>query len=277
MSGSVPPVRPGAVWSRLAGSASFETPQWLRNKYGTHVVVNVDWKPGDESAVANEVLVENTGTATVGEGSSAAGTSTPSAQSAAQTSTPDLDRSAPSTKDLNTRRLGTKAPRPSWCFKNERVGSEAATSRQRSERQAQCTEHQRCGGSEDLKDPKALQDLYRQAVASGIACSSEAGELNFFALANRARTRGTRPGALFISNLKKRRTHFITIEDEEVGRRMLTELRDGPRERQSAAKKPERRLSEEERIVEVCLQQAKRVAWGLEGVRSCTACEGLEP
>ncbi|MFT5291497.1 MAG: hypothetical protein ACI82F_003579 [Planctomycetota bacterium] len=64
--------------------------------------------------------------------------------------------------------------------------------------------------------------------------------------------------------VKNNRTAFITTADEEVGRRMLNELRDGPQKLRSTGKRPERRLSEEERIVEVCLQQAKRMR-GLEG------------
>ena len=232
--------------------------KWLRNKYGTHVVVNVDWKPGDESPVANEVLVENTGTAPVGEGSSAGGSSTPQVKNAGGSSTPDLDRSASSTRNLNTRRLEAEAPDPAGVSRTKGLDQkrQGAAKHQDPKHGAP---NIRDVTVQNLKDPKALQELYRQAVAIGIACSSGVGELNFFALANRALTRGHRPGALFISNLKKSRTHFITIADEEAGRRMLLELREGPSVRSSVyATTPQRRLSEEEEFVELCIRGAKR-------------------
>lgn len=240
-----------------------ETPQWLRNRYGTHVVVNVDWAGQEVANSSVTPAAKPTDTGTMGEGSGAAGSSTPRAQNAAGSSTPWLDRSSPSSKDSNTRKLGTTAPGPAGVSKTNGLDQKARRASKARKTQVRAP-NIRDVRPEDLASPEALQTLYAQAIEAGLACSSGAGELDFFAMANRARTRGTRPGALFVSNLKNLRSHFITIADEEAGQRMIRELRDGPESPRQTPKKQERQLSEDERIVEVCLQQAKRYR-GLEG------------
>lgn len=112
----------------------------------------------------------------------------------------------------------------------------------------------------DLDDNERLLELYRQAIAAGRAGKGEAGKLEFFSLAERARAQGKRPGALFTWLLTNRRTDFITQADEEGAARRLRELRDGPCLRENAdpaytvRRVQPRELTEEERFIAACLK-----------------------
>lgn len=52
-------------------------------------------------------------------------------------------------------------------------------------------------------------------VGVGLAEDCEAGQVAFFCLAERARSRGKRPGALFTWVLREKKLEFITQVDEE--------------------------------------------------------------
>ena len=209
------------------------THQNLRNLYGTHVIVNVDWSPneqrdhgshdvhGDHASEAGAEVVDNS---SVGEGRGSAGSATPQAEIRAGFATP-RNRKALPTGDSKTRRLRADAPSPSGVCTASRRRKAGTPKRTRT---PSSTPNIRDVQPEHLKDPEALQELRTQALALGFAFHGSAGELDFFALANRALTRGQRPGALFFDLISKRRTAFITIADEEAARRQLRELRDGP-------------------------------------------------
>jgi hypothetical protein len=118
---------------------------------------------------------------------------------------------------------------------------------------------------EDLLSDAGLQELYRQACAQGLAENGEAGLADFFALANRAVTRGHRPGALFMWLLKGRRLDFITQADEEAAWRRVRALRDGTRGEARSGfggggeRSRPRQLTPEEQTVETVILTAKRL------------------
>ena len=241
-----------------------DSAHWLERKYGAHAAINIHWTPandaaGEPSTDAPTDLPTETVDNSAGQAAEAAGGSAPQTLDSEGQSAPLwLDKKTPPRRDLNTRKLGTTAPGPSGASsaKGFDQKSQAPAKGEDPKPRVPTIRDVRPG---DLKDPEALQELYRQAVAARLACSSRAGELDFFALAHRALTRGHRPGALFISNLKQSRTHFITTADEEAGRAMLNALRDGPVIRSSVyAKTPKRELSDEHAFVELCIRGAKR-------------------
>lgn len=238
-----------------------ETPQWALNRWGVHDVVNVDWSPSEGQLAEVPEPVDNSAPEGV---SASGGSATPPAPSSAGSASPCLNRSALPSGDLKTRKPGAPAPGPA----GDCIPSTAESgSREKMQRPARPTgkPNIRDIRPEDLKDPEALRELRAQAVGLGFAFAGEGGELDFFALAHRALTRGQRPGALFFDLISKHRTAFITIADEEAARTQLRELRDGPAadtrrggegERPAAPRRPE--LTEEERIVEACIQVAKQ-------------------
>lgn len=240
-----------------------DTPQWLLNRYGMHIAVNVDWAPG-QTAAANDA-VDNSHVASVGEGGAEAESDTPSVQNSGQSSTPCLNRSPLSTRDLNTRRLGAAAPDPSGVSRKER-GQKQAAKRNRQSDRSTTKPSIRDIRPEHLGDPKALLELRRQAIALGFAFKGASGELDFLALANRARTRGSNPSALFFDLISNHRTAFITITDEEMARTQLRELREGSTKRSynhdwgggPFAVASSRQLTEEEHVVETCIRVAKQ-------------------
>lgn len=75
----------------------------------------------------------------------------------------------------------------------------------------------------DLADTGRLLELHRQAVVLGVASPSEAGRLEFLALAERARTHGHRAGALMFYLLRERKVGYITQQDEDQASRRLKE------------------------------------------------------
>lgn len=82
--------------------------------------------------------------------------------------------------------------------------------------------------SEDLADVGRLLELHKQAVKLGIAKAGEGGRLEFLAMAERARARGNKAGALFFWLLRERKSLFITQSDEDEANRRLKEHLYGP-------------------------------------------------
>jgi len=208
------------------------THQNLRNLYGTHVHVNVDWSPA-----ANDV--DNP---SVGEGRGSGGSATPQPEITAESATP-RNRSALPTEDLNTRRLRADAPGPSGVC-TSKGGGKTAKPNLRDIQPA------------DLADTDRLLELRRQAIKLGLGFEGEIGERDFLALANRARTRGHRPAALFFDLISKKRTAFITMADEDEGRRRQKEHHYGAEIfRREQAPKPcvqQPSFTDDERIVLAC-------------------------
>lgn len=114
--------------------------------------------------------------------------------------------------------------------------------------------------SRDLRDTSTLLKLHEQAASLGIACGSEAGRLEFVAMAERARRRGRRPGALFFWLLRERKGEFITQVEEDEAARRLREHREGPAERQEASNhdRPETEPHEDVTTVRICVYVARQ-------------------
>jgi len=120
----------------------------------------------------------------------------------------------------------------------------------------------------DLASTERLLELHRQAAALGLISASEAGRLDFLALAERARTRGNRAGALLYWLVSRKKTAFITLHDEDEASRRLREHLSGPRMRKPPASdwgsggverardRPE--LTEEQKFVVLCVRVAKQ-------------------
>lgn len=119
--------------------------------------------------------------------------------------------------------------------------------------------------SGDLSDATRLLELHRQACALRLASSSEAGRLAFMALAQRARSRGSKPGAMLAWLLRERKHAFITLSDEDQAGRMLREhlhgdqTQDPDRQRWGGTVRPvvPNEFSEQERTVAACLRVSK--------------------
>lgn len=82
----------------------------------------------------------------------------------------------------------------------------------------------------DLIDPRRTLELHRQAALAGLVGSSEADRLNVLALAAHARKHAKRnaPG-LFAAGLRQARWHYLSLGDEDYGRRVLGDLRNESR------------------------------------------------
>ncbi|MEE9391178.1 MAG: hypothetical protein V3W41_01600 [Planctomycetota bacterium] len=233
-----------------------ETPQWALNKWGSHDVINVDWAPAKPDAAANDA-VENSDPDAVGEGRGSGQSHTPPAKNSGQSHTPSKQIS-PSTKELKTRRLRANALNRSGVCTKE--GRPEGPRRRTSHRKGSTRPNIRDVTAEDLKSPEALLELWPQALELGFTFEGESGKLDFLALANRARSNGSNPPALFFNLISKHRRAFITIADEETARTQLRELRDGPTTRSrdgGGSFRPERQnampdYTEDETIVLRC-------------------------
>jgi hypothetical protein len=74
----------------------------------------------------------------------------------------------------------------------------------------------------DLRDPRRLDELRRQAVSVGLVNHSECDRLRFFAAAEHAKIIGTRnPCGLFAALVRRKLWHYATQDDENSARRRL--------------------------------------------------------
>ena len=125
----------------------------------------------------------------------------------------------------------------------------------------------------DLSDTERLLKLHDQACGLGLASSSEAGRLEFLSLAQRARSRGRKPGAMFAWLLREQKYGFITQSDEDQASRMLREHLTGPQQRavhrerwagntaagrRGRAQPEPAEFTDEERFVLACIRVAKQ-------------------
>ena len=268
--------------------------QMMANLYGVHDVVNVHWKPGQETGA--EILgdegqelsaaADDTGGAegtldpsteaptalptdsvdnpTVGEGRgglASGGSASPTRHLSAGSASP-RNKKSPSTKGLNTRKLGVGTPDPALVGSREKKIRGAALKGVPSLRDV------RAG---DLLDTDRLFELYRQAQEAGLAKGGGAGRHDFLALAHRAAMRGKNPGALLMWLLRNQKTDFITLSDESAAAERVRDHFDGPVVRSSEAERragqfgsgsgdgpgDRRGLTEDEEMVERCLRAAK--------------------
>ncbi len=213
------------------------TRQWELNRFGLHDRINVDWTPS--------VARSDQGESATPEAEIPGGSASLLNRSASLTRTPK-----------NTRRLRARAPDP--------AGVSTKTGKGKRRRRTSGPDI-RDIRAEHLEQTEDLLELHRQAVAAKLIDGSEGGRLDFLALAERARTRGNRPGALLAYLLRERRFEFISQADEDAARDRLRQLRDGPCRRDSAAgqgrgvasSSPDE-LSQEERFIVACVRIANQ-------------------
>lgn len=119
-----------------------------------------------------------------------------------------------------------------------------------------------------------LLELYRQAIAIGLAKPSEAGRLDFLALAERAKSHGKRAGALFFWLLREKKTLFITQSEEDAAVTRIRALHNPENTRrrnqsqeknqqqwgreQQRTPKPSAELTKDEQFVVACIRVAKK-------------------
>lgn len=179
---------------------------------------------------------------------------------APRSASPDLTDSLSLTGDKKTRRLPTRER------SGVSLGSTLGSRKKRTIRRGNGEPNIRDIQASDLGDVGRLLELHRQAIVLGLASGSEAGRLDFMALAQRARCRGKRAGALFYWLLRERKQAFITHADEEDAARLLREHYNGPRSQDREwwggeppaprPKPPE--FTDDERTVIACLRVAQQ-------------------
>lgn len=131
------------------------------------------------------------------------------------------------TRYLKTRKLASVRPQAPPGFSNKGFSEERSKKPARSNTKPNLSEIQ----TEHLKETDDLLELHRQAVGAGLAQDCEASRLDFFAMAERARTRGHKPGALLMWILQGNRREFITQADEDAAVQRMREFRNGPCDR----------------------------------------------
>ncbi len=221
----------------LGWIAEVECNQWELNRWGVRDTIVVDWQPRD--AEADSVADSTTDSAGDGACVGSENASQPDTESASPRPQNDTDSASPclnrslflSEKELNNRTLGAQPPGPAG------VSIETLEKKQQASRGRRWRQR---GGDPtapalqeiqpaDLARDDRLLALFGQAVEQGLIADCEAGRLDFFALAERARARGRHPGALFKWLLVQRRFDYITQADEDAAADRLRKMREGPR------------------------------------------------
>lgn len=242
-----------------------EAPQLMLNRYGAHDAINTSWSDTPEESARTP-----------------GGSASPEGQSRGGSARPTKHKTLPLTGNTNTRRparsragpagvckdsirndipkqciSGGESSRPSTC-RQRRVDRGPVRSRSSARREPPTIRDIR---SEDIRDTGRLLELHRQASALGMISASEAGRLDFLSMAERARARGRKAGALLYWLVSNRKSEFITHADEEQAARRLREHMNGPSPRASTenARRPEPApFSEDERFVAACLRVAQQ-------------------
>jgi hypothetical protein len=230
---------------------AIETSQWELNRWGAHDFIHVEWSTAPGQAVP-EAVGEGRGPAET-EGESAS----PTSDNRGGFASPCLNISSfPSERNLKTNNLDPGSG-PAG------VSGEGVSGKSKPPKPTGAPSLRNILPT-DLRETGRLLDLYHQAVAAGRIPGSEAGRLDFFALAERASSRGHRPGALFHWLLGHKRFDFITQADEDAAQQRLRELRQGPREVETPSNRGSRAVStpapdsEADKIVRACLLVAER-------------------
>ncbi len=219
--------------------------QWEMNRWGLRDRIVTDWTlPADDQAA-------------VGGSERDAESASPKGRFDTESASPDQTDSLSLTGDIKTRRLPTRER--SGVSTGSTLGSRKKSRRRAGEDRPNIRDIQ----PRDLESTHRLLDLHRQACEIGLVGGSESGRMDFLALAERARSRGRRSGALFYWLLRERKFAFITHADEDEASRRLREHFNGkqtrqPEPRQWGGEPPELPAwTEEDKIVMACLRVAK--------------------
>lgn len=225
-----------------------ETTQILLNRFGNHDLINVAWKASNDTAKSINAEREP---------------ASPPAEISGETASPYITES-PSSKEeeLNNRNSETVPVSDSRLFGDRRKRSGRIG---RAKREKVPKPNLRSVDVHHLRDTGHLLDLYQQAVSERLIEQSDRGRLDFVAWAERARSRGQKPEALFIWLLRNRKFEFITQADEDAASRRIKEYHEPTVQRACAeddnvnvvvAQTDSR--TEDDRIVVTCFRAAKK-------------------
>ena len=114
-----------------------------------------------------------------------------------------------------------------------------------------------------MQETSDLLELYRQAISIGLAKPSEAGRLDFLALAERAKAHGKRAGALFFWLLREKKTRFITQSEEDAAVTRIRALHNPDNTRSKQGMQRERWGGDAE-MSSTGTQKPKSVEWSKE-------------
>jgi hypothetical protein len=207
-----------------------ETPQWVRNRYGQKMTINLQWDGTAPSVTETAKPISKT--------------APPTARKSPQIAPPD------SYQELLTEQkhqkpayggptgvLSTLVAQARECLRNGSTFLEESEPVQRTIVTAIPTHHPPTSAPRttsllsphlhhvvlpDLRDMDRLLTLYSQAVQAHLIGSSEAERLAFVALAEHVLAfRPTNPGGLFLQLLRQRHFAFTTQEEEDIARRRL--------------------------------------------------------
>ena len=223
-----------------------DAPQWELNKWGQRYQLNVD--TFGPSEVQNPIIDEPDLSGEI---------ASPESDNSGETASLCLNKSSSLKGNIKTRNPAPTRAETSGVLIQKDRGS------RRINRGGACSGSASLWNirEEDLRDTQRLLVMYHQAVERKLVTSSEAGWLNFLALAERARAHGRDASRLFFWLLKNQRWDFITQSDEDAALARLRLLRDGPRKRitlEEPAKATDIALSEDERLVRACIIAGKQ-------------------
>ena len=236
-----------------------EVSQIMMNRYGLHDRIVADWKRPDPAAAVGEQA--ETGPFPSAE--SASPNAGISARSASLYETGSLSLKG---DQLNTRKPAPTRAGPTGVSPTGSTGSRKRESWRSPREPKSGPPSIRDIRASDLASTERLIELHRQACAIGLSSPSEAGRIAFLSLAERARSRGSRAGALFFWLLRERKYEFITQHDEDEASRRIRELHNGPsvQPRQEwggeGQERPEQdhELTDDERFVVACTRAAHK-------------------
>ena len=207
-----------------------EVPQWVRNRYGQKMTINLQWEPP---------AIEASAASPVGELPPPPEFSTP------ELPPPDSYTELPTGNIHQKPAAGRPAGALTALFRRAREAvrdgtalldePEPVTQRQtcvpaRREEPQPANKHTLFLPDPtlhhilpaDLRDTSRLLQLYTQATQAGLIGTSEADRLSFVGLAQHVvRYHPANPGGLFHELLTRRHFHFVTQEEEEVALRRL--------------------------------------------------------
>ncbi len=194
-----------------------DTPQWLLNRWGQRVSVNLAW---------GEVLVEVDANATAetgaeeGRGAEAlpAESAPPPAENAPRFAPPESNRNLP-TEIKNQKPIpggGPTSGGPAGFFKNQKKEEELRAPTLKNV------------VPQDFRSTDRLLGLFADAERSGVVGGSDADRLRFVALAEHALAVGTEPPRLFSSLVRRGLWKFITGDDEDRANARLKRHFEGP-------------------------------------------------
>ena len=221
-----------------------ETPQWLLNRYGAHDRINHRWGGTAE----NDTNPCNS--------------ASPSPRSARESASPRHDQNPSSSRNLKTRKPAPERAGPAGVSTGSTRRGLTPHSAS-AKRKHPAKPNIRDIRMQDLSDTTRLLQLHEQAVRLGLSDDSEASRLDFVSLAERARARGERAGAMFYWLIRERKTAFITQHCEDQAQRRLKAYRHGEGEGKrsssltAAQQGAETEYTADQHFVFACLRVAK--------------------